>query len=64
MKNQCGDDNDHRHSVSRDSNFFYDMQMMAFLIGKQRNEAEWSKIIFDAGFGSCNNSHLWFEVSD
>ncbi|GMN54312.1 hypothetical protein TIFTF001_023441 [Ficus carica] len=48
-KNGFGDDED---NTSLQTQLFYDMQMIVFLAGKQRNEKEWAKIFFDAGFKS------------
>ncbi|GMN73299.1 hypothetical protein TIFTF001_056072, partial [Ficus carica] len=46
-KNGFGDDED---NTSLQTQLFYDMQMIVFLAGKQRNEKEWAKIFFDAGY--------------
>jgi len=32
--------------------FFFDMQMMMMFNGKERNEKEWAKLIFSAGFSN------------
>ena len=35
---------------SRETQLFFDLQMMVFVTGKERDEQEWKKIFLDAGF--------------
>ncbi|CAK9142729.1 unnamed protein product [Ilex paraguariensis] len=44
MQNQKGDDK------SIETQLFFDMLMMAVVTGRERNEKEWAKLFFDAGF--------------
>ncbi|KAJ7981527.1 O-methyltransferase [Quillaja saponaria] len=44
MENKKGDDE------SVETQLFFDMLMMALLTGRERNEKEWAKLIFSAGF--------------
>ncbi|KAK7260610.1 hypothetical protein RIF29_26807 [Crotalaria pallida] len=43
-------DNEKRDGELVDTQLFFDMQMMALFTGKERNEKEWAKLIFSAGF--------------
>ncbi|KAI4322735.1 hypothetical protein L6164_022401 [Bauhinia variegata] len=44
MENEKGDDE------SVETQLFFDMLMMVLVTGKERNEKEWAKLIFSAGF--------------
>ncbi|KAK7263703.1 hypothetical protein RJT34_31297 [Clitoria ternatea] len=42
--------NDKGDKKSVETKLFYDMEMMALVTGKERNEKDWAKLIFSAGF--------------
>lgn len=46
MENEKGDIDDE----SVETQLFFDMLMMVLVSGKERNEKEWAKLIFSAGF--------------
>ncbi|KAI9082953.1 hypothetical protein K1719_035096 [Acacia pycnantha] len=46
MENAKGDMDDE----SDETQLFFDMLMMVLVTGKERNEKEWTKLIFSAGF--------------
>ena len=46
MENSKGDADD----KSSKTQLFFDMLMMVLVTGKERNEKEWAKLIFSAGF--------------
>jgi len=37
-------------SESEQTKLYYDMEMMVLVTGKQRNEKDWAKLFFSAGF--------------
>ena len=39
-----------RDDESVETQLFFDMLMMVLVTGKERNEKEWAKLIFSAGF--------------
>ncbi|CAL0306218.1 unnamed protein product [Lupinus luteus] len=47
-------ENAKRDDKSVETQLFFDMQMMVLLGGKERNEKEWAKLIFSAGFSHYN----------
>ncbi|MED6127625.1 putative O-methyltransferase 3 [Stylosanthes scabra] len=51
-KKKCDDD------TSVETQLFFDMLMMVLLAGKQRNEKEWAKLIFSAGFSNYKISPI------
>lgn len=58
-KNGFGDEDDDHNYKSIHTQLLYDMQMMVFFASKERNENEWSKLFFDAGFRSYKISHIF-----
>ncbi|KAK7276088.1 hypothetical protein RIF29_17221 [Crotalaria pallida] len=45
-------ENEKRDRESVETQLFFDMQMMVMATGKERNEKEWAKLIFFAGFNN------------
>ncbi|KAK7274542.1 hypothetical protein RIF29_15636 [Crotalaria pallida] len=45
-------ENEKRDCESVETQLFFDMLMMVLLTGKERNEKEWAKLIYSAGFSS------------
>ncbi|OIW16088.1 hypothetical protein TanjilG_18803 [Lupinus angustifolius] len=43
-------ENEKRDNKSIETQLFFDMEMMVLVSGKERNEKEWAKLIFSAGF--------------
>ncbi|KAG5233298.1 6a-hydroxymaackiain methyltransferase family protein [Salix suchowensis] len=43
-------ENKNRDEVSTETQLFFDMEMMVTVNGMERNEKEWAKLFFDAGF--------------
>ncbi|XP_061345241.1 probable O-methyltransferase 3 [Gastrolobium bilobum] len=41
-----------------DTKLFFDMEMMALVTGKERNEKEWAKLFFSAGFSNYKITQL------
>ncbi|KAG6717995.1 hypothetical protein I3842_04G128300 [Carya illinoinensis] len=54
VQNQKEDDED-RESI--ETQLFFDMLMMVLVTGKERNEKEWAKLFFDAGFSDYKTTH-------
>ena len=44
--------NEKGDNESVETKLFYDMEMMVLVTGKERNEKEWAKLIFSAGFSN------------
>jgi trans-resveratrol di-O-methyltransferase len=40
-----------------EAQLFYDLEMMVLVNGKERNEKEWSKLFFSAGFSNYKITH-------
>ncbi|KAG2712487.1 hypothetical protein I3843_04G119600 [Carya illinoinensis] len=53
VQNQKEDDKE-----SIETQLFFDMLMMVLVTGKERNEKEWAKVFFDAGFSEYKITHI------
>ncbi|KAG6658014.1 hypothetical protein CIPAW_04G129900 [Carya illinoinensis] len=53
VQNQKEDDEE-----SIETQLFFDMVMMVMATGKERNEKEWAKLFFDAGFSDYKITHI------
>ncbi|XP_059664351.1 probable O-methyltransferase 3 [Cornus florida] len=52
VENEKGDDE------SLETQFFFDMLMMVLVTGRERNEKEWGKLFFDAGFSDYKTTPI------
>ncbi|XP_012572656.3 probable O-methyltransferase 3 [Cicer arietinum] len=49
--------NEKADNESFEAQLFYDLEMMVLVNGKERNEKEWSKLFFSAGFNNYKITH-------
>ncbi|GAU37633.1 hypothetical protein TSUD_60130 [Trifolium subterraneum] len=49
--------NEKEDTESFEAKMFYDLEMMVLVNGKERNEKEWSKLFFSAGFNNYKITH-------
>jgi hypothetical protein len=49
--------NENEDKETYEAQVFYDLEMMVLVNGKERNEKEWSKLFFSAGFSNYKITH-------
>jgi hypothetical protein len=49
--------NENEDKEAFEAQIFYDLEMMVLVNGKERNEKEWSKLFFSAGFSNYKITH-------